>query len=79
MLAQLAGDLPLDTINAVANTVTAVAVLWAARSLRRSLTDVRLLRVHPPFSYSSTPYSGERGRTEEVGDDEGQAEDRDTP
>lgn len=43
-------SLPLDTINAVANTVTAVAVLWAARSLRRSLTDVRLLRLQPPFS-----------------------------
>jgi hypothetical protein len=42
--------LPLDTINAIANTVTAVAVLWAARSLRNSLTDVRMLNLQPPLS-----------------------------
>lgn len=43
---------PLDTINAVANTITAGAALWAARTLRRSITDIRLLRLQSPFSAS---------------------------
>jgi hypothetical protein len=51
--------LPLDTINAVANTITAVAVLWAARSLRRSLTDVRFLDLQGPFT-SSRPITREQ-------------------
>lgn len=42
--------LPLETINAVANTITAAAVLWAARILRRSITDIRLLHLQPPLS-----------------------------
>jgi hypothetical protein len=42
--------LPLDTINAVANTITAVAVLIAASRLKRSLTDIRWLDLQPPFS-----------------------------
>jgi hypothetical protein len=42
--------LPLDTINAIANTITAVAVLIAASRLKRSLTDIRWLDLQPPFS-----------------------------
>lgn len=53
VLTALMVQLPLDTINAVANTITAVAVLWAARSLRRSLTDVRLLHLQPPLNLTS--------------------------
>jgi hypothetical protein len=53
LLTALMVSLPLDTVNAVANTVTAVAVLWAARSLRRSLTEVRFLDYQPPLSLSS--------------------------
>lgn len=44
--------IPFDTINALANTVTAVAVVWAARSLKSSLTEVRFLNLQPPFSRS---------------------------
>jgi hypothetical protein len=43
-------EVPFDSINAIANTITAAAVLWAARSLRRSLTDIRWLDLQPPFS-----------------------------
>jgi hypothetical protein len=69
--------LPLDTINAIANTITAVAVLIAASRLKRSLTDIRWLDLQPPFS-RSRPLSDEeleamwreivRRRDEERGD-----------
>jgi hypothetical protein len=64
----IGSGLPLATINAMANSVTAVAAFWAAKTLRSSITDIRLLRLQPPLSVD--PETGRLRDDENLPDDD---------
>jgi hypothetical protein len=55
-------NIPLETINAVANTVTALAVLWAGRGLRKSMLEAARLTAQYRLSRTSAPDDGETFR-----------------